>query len=47
MACLRLKIIEDVDNDNDEDNVEEDFIPLVLLQKRMNLLASMKLLDSY
>ena len=25
MACLRLKIIEDVDNDNDEDDEEEEF----------------------
>ena len=25
MACLRLKIIEDVDNDNDEDDEEQDF----------------------
>ena len=29
MACLRLKIIEDVDNDNDEDNKEEDLLGFV------------------
>ena len=44
-ACLHLKIIEGVDND-DKDNNEEDLIPLVLLQNGMNLLESMKLEDS-
>ena len=46
VAGFQLKVIEDVDNDDNKDNNEEDLIPLVLLQNGMNLLESMKLEDS-
>ena len=36
-----------IDNDADKDNKKEDLIPLVLLQKWLNLPASMKLEESF
>ena len=43
---LELRV-EDIDSDADKDNNKEDLIPLVLLQKWLNLPASMKLEESF